>query len=96
MAVETCAGNTRRTKALITSPAIDCVISASELKKSKQQDASLAVCRKLTDTGETRRSGKENCTRYGYDKYGILIRMFSHGQTGSDNGNKQEKVPQPL
>ncbi|GFO21899.1 gypsy retrotransposon integrase-like protein 1 [Plakobranchus ocellatus] len=96
MAVETRAGKMRRTKPLMTSPPIDNAISVSGLKRLQKQDESLALCRKLADTGETRTSGKENRTKYGYDEKGILIRMFATGQRNVDDGSKQVVVPQTL
>ena len=97
MAVETRAGKMRRTKPLITSPAIDTEISVKELKDLQAKDESLAVCRKLAETGETRITGKENCTRYGYDEKGILIRTFTTRRTDRrDDGSKQVVVPQSL
>ncbi|GFR86468.1 reverse transcriptase [Elysia marginata] len=95
-AVETRAGKTRRTKSPITLPAIACRISVSKLKELQQHDKSLAVCRKLADTGETRTSGKGNRTRYGYDLNGILIRMFSSVKMKFDEEGKQVVVPEKL
>ncbi|GFO19245.1 reverse transcriptase [Plakobranchus ocellatus] len=65
MAVETRAGKMRRTKPLMTSPPIDNAISVSILKRLQKQDESLALCRKLADTGETRTSGKETVRNTG-------------------------------
>ncbi|GFR83119.1 hypothetical protein ElyMa_000642700 [Elysia marginata] len=96
MAVETRAKKTRRTKSLITLPAIACKISVSRLKELQQHGTSLAVCRKLADTGETRTSGEGNCTRYGYDLNGILIRMFSSAKMKFDEESKQVVVPEKL
>ncbi|GFO16143.1 hypothetical protein PoB_004264800 [Plakobranchus ocellatus] len=76
MAVETWAGKMRRTKPMITSPSVDHnAISVNELRNLQEQDKSLALCRKLADTGETRTSGKETRPKYGNDEMDILIRM---------------------
>ena len=97
MAVETRARKMRRTKPLTTSPAIDTDISVTELKDLQEKDETLTECRKLAATGEDRRSGKENRTRYTFDENGVVVRTFQTGRTDhTRGGSKQVLVPQGL
>ena len=94
MAGETRAGKMRRSKSL---QAIDIGTSVSELKDLQNKDETLVECRKLAATGEIRRSGRGNRTKYTYEEKSILIRIFSNGRAVlSEKESKQAVVPQSL